>query len=89
MSALAAHVTGQWFSGVGVCPVCGAPASGIGRSGAYCGDEHFDEARHRALAGEHWQPAPEFIDAVRRASNTERVPAQARAPARSSAEQRQ
>ncbi len=60
--------------GIGVCPICGSPASGCSRSGAYCGDEHFAEARRRALAGELWQPAPEFIDAVRRASNTEKVP---------------
>ncbi len=74
MSALATHVTGERFGGLGVChgPGCGAamPPEAAG----YCSKRCRDEARRRALAGETWQPAPEFTDAVRRASNTEKVP---------------
>lgn len=60
------------YPGIGVCPICGAPAVGVGRSGAYCGDDHYAEARHRALAGIAWEPAPTFADAARRPINIEK-----------------
>lgn len=65
MTDLAAHVTGQRFDSGLPCPLCGRPALGVGRSGAYCSDEHLAEIRRRALAGETWQPAPEFMAAAR------------------------
>ncbi len=70
MSDLATHVTGQRYDSDLPCPVCGRPATGFGRSGAYCGDEHYVEARRRALAGEPWEPHESFRALVRRVAQT-------------------
>ncbi len=74
MSALASHVTGERFGGLGVChgPGCGAamPPEAVG----YCSKRCRDEARRLALAGIAWSPAPEFIDVVRHRANAEKSP---------------
>ncbi len=70
MTALGAHVTGERYSGLGVChgPGCGAPMPP--EAYGYCSVECRSKARALALAGETWEPSEAFRAVARRTAQT-------------------